>query len=582
MCKGGQMGGPAITRRRLLIGMGAVGALAVAGGGVTNRGAPAGAVDGPLVRVDPATRLGRLGARALGFSFERSTLPLPLFDDANTDLAALFRLLGPGLLRIGAKTVDTTGWEPTGPGRTAGVVAPADLAALRRFADAVDWEVLHGLPFVHPDSSPGAAADEAGVVAATLGEHLAAYEFGNEPDLYAFDPTAAPLAGTLDQCRTLWETFAAAVQDVDPATPLTGPGCCLLQTLDSYSVPFVEAEAGSLGLVTQHYYRGFGGGGQTIDLLLGPDPLLASSLATLAGATAAAGATGFRLTETNSFASGGQPGVSNTFASALWAVGLMLDTTAAGADGCNFHNSGAGAGYPAIVQVDGTVTEVRPLFYGLLFLASLGQATHLASTSTGVPSSLRVHPLVGDDGDFRVVLSNLDAASPITVDIDLATPIMTGSVAHLVASSLDATSGVTCRGAPVGIDGAWEPLGDDDLVVSGSTLSVTVGPASAAVVRARPAPPLSTSTSTSEVAPTTAVASTTVTTTVVGSGPSSTGPAPTSTTPGTSYPPSSTSTNPPTTATRSPSSTTTRGGDTGRATGPTPAIPTVAAPSYTG
>ena len=506
MWESGWVSGTSISRRQLLVGIGAACAAAQVKLGI-GRGETAGAdAAGPLVQVQPGTSLGRLDVRSLGFSFERSTLPLSLFDDANADLVGLFRLLGPGLLRVGAKTVDTTPWNAVGPGRTAGSVAPADVAALRRFADATDWDVLHGLPFVHADASPASAAAEAEAVAVTLGDRLAAYEFGNEPDLYAINSAYAPLAGTLGLCKARWEAFAASVHAADPATPLTGPGCCLLQSIDGWASPFVAVESTGLVAVTQHYYRGFGGSGQTIDLLLGPDPVLDSSLAKLGSlekllspgpnpSLAAAGLGGFRFTETNSFASGGQPGVSNSFASALWALGLHLDVTAAGGGGCNFHNSGSGAGYPAIVQVGGTVTEVRPLFYGLLLLASLGTGTHLATISQRLPATIRVSALRGDDGDFRVVIQNLDPEAAVRVDIDLATPLAGASLALLEAPSLDATSGVTFQGAPVGIDGTWEPLAEDDIAVSGSTLTVTVPAVGAAVVRARPAPPVASTTS---------------------------------------------------------------------------------------
>ena len=68
--------------------------------------------------------LGAIGVHAMGFSFERSTLPTPAFEAGSADLIALFRLLGPGQLRLGGNSVDRTPWNPSGPGSTPGEVAP--------------------------------------------------------------------------------------------------------------------------------------------------------------------------------------------------------------------------------------------------------------------------------------------------------------------------------------------------------------------------------------------------------------------------------------------------------------------------
>lgn len=435
-------------------------------------------------------RLGRLDRRSLGFSFERSVLALPLFDDSNTDLVALFRLLGPGMIRIGANSVDRVPWDPSARRATPGTVGPADVEALRRFLDAVDWDVLHGIPFVFDGASPATAADEAAHVAGAFGARIGAFEFGNEPDLYGAVPSRALLAGTPLLFRSRWAAFAEAVGQSAPRLPLSGPGCCLLQSIDGWTAPFARDDGASLRWVTQHYYRGFGGPDQTIPTLLAPDPLLASSLAQLAATSAEVGAAGFRITETNSFANGGVPGVSNTFASALWAIGLHLDATASGAVGLHFHNSGSGAGYPAIVQVDGVVTEIRPLFFGMLLLGSLGAGSHLHVDMAGVPARAGVHALLGDDGDVRVVVRNLDPGTPVRIDIDLGVALASASMARLEAGSLESTSGVTFRGASVGIDGNLSPTADVDVPVSGTTLTVSVAAASAAIVRAHPVSPI--------------------------------------------------------------------------------------------
>ncbi len=495
---------PSLSRRTLLGGAVAGAALAslraAPGFGVP---AASGTTATPTLTIDPDAGLGRIGARALGFSFEKSTLATPLFQASNTDLVALFRLLGPGVLRLGGNSVDRTDWDPSGAGSTPGVVAPPDLARLRGFLDAVDWQVLYGTPFVSTSASAATVADEAHSAAGVLGARLDGIELCNEPDLFAANPAHAVLAGTFSLFQSRWSSFATAVRTATPGIALTGPACCLLQTIGTWAAPFAAAESGGLSQLTQHYYRGFGGPGQTIDLLLAPDPLLGPSLADLATAAGVAGASaGFRLTETNSFASGGQPGVSNTFASALWAVEHVLRSLEGGAVGLNFHNSGAGAGYPAIVQQGGVVTEIRPLYFGLLLAARLGTGDLVAtSPSTPLPS-LRSHAVQAADGTIRVVLVNVDPAADQPLALALPRTIGSATVERLTGDGLAATTGTRLGGSDVGLDGAFEPGSPE--VLAGApgreTLPLTVAAASAVVVTITLEPTATPSTTTTTAA----------------------------------------------------------------------------------
>ncbi len=320
------------------------------------------------VAVDPTTVVGRLPTRTMGLSFERATLATPLFSAGATALIALFELLGPGVLRLGGNSVERTAWSPTGAGLVPGVVAPADVDRLAAFAQAVGWPVLYGTPFI--SGAPSSVAAEAVVVAPALGSNLAGLELCNEPDLYVLDSTASPVAGTYSVVPGPLGGLRRRGDHGAPGIALTGPATCLLQNVTDWTQPFAADEGARLDLLTQHYYRGFGGL-ETIAELLADDPLFDSALPQVATAATGAGI-GWRLAETNSFANGGAPGVSNTLASALWGVGLALRAAELGADGVNLHTSGAGAGYPPFVQVNGEITEIRPLFYGLLLVAAVG------------------------------------------------------------------------------------------------------------------------------------------------------------------------------------------------------------------
>jgi len=450
---------------------------------------------------------GQRPERSMGFSFEKNTLSTPLFSATNAPLVALFRLLGPGVLRLGGNSVDRVTFDADGPGSTAGVVAPPDLTRLAAFADAVDWQIVYGTPFLF--STAAQVRDEAVAATAALGARIDAFELCNEPDLYVLDATAKPIAGTPALFNARWQSFADEIRTALPDAVLCGPSTCFITFAKGFTNAFATTHAGSFSLLTQHYYRGFGFGSQTIDLLLGPDPDLDAGLDALR-ATATAGGTTYRLAETNSFANGGQPGVSNTFASALWGADLCFKAAENGAAGLNFHNSGAGLGYPAIVTVNGVVTQIRPLFYGLLLATAAGAGPMPPIQVTGAESTLRVHAVQPSSTSVRAVLINTGAEAA-TIDLDVGREVTAATVARLLGPSLAATADVTLAGATVGIDGSWTPAPAEVAPVTGTRVTLAVPAASALVVTVTvvAAPPVTTTTSSTTTSSTTTSSTTT-------------------------------------------------------------------------
>lgn len=73
--------------------------------------------------------MGRLAAGAAGFSFEKSHLSDGFFTPTHAPLIALFKLLGPGVVRIGADDVNNSVWVPGAtfwpPGRPRPMSAPS-------------------------------------------------------------------------------------------------------------------------------------------------------------------------------------------------------------------------------------------------------------------------------------------------------------------------------------------------------------------------------------------------------------------------------------------------------------------------
>ena len=97
----------------------------------------------------------------------------------------------------------------------------------------------------------------------------------------------------------------------------------------------------------------------------------------------------FRLTEINSVTCGGTPGVSNAFATALWAPDAIFEYVRAGARGVNLHARVTSVNDPFAFDRRGVI--VHPLLYGMiLFARTLGaDARLLPAHVRHAPSSLK-------------------------------------------------------------------------------------------------------------------------------------------------------------------------------------------------
>jgi hypothetical protein len=141
-----------------------------------------------------------------------------LFTGGSTDLIALFRLLGPSVLRLGGNYVDLTSWTPTGSGGTDTEIAPPDVDALAAFVEATGWKVLYGIR-VEGNSASSAAA-EAAYAAQALGSSLLAFEIGNEPNHYPNGQNTE----TLSAYESTFTSFVSAIKAQVPNAAFDGPG----------------------------------------------------------------------------------------------------------------------------------------------------------------------------------------------------------------------------------------------------------------------------------------------------------------------------------------------------------------------
>ena len=120
---------PALAIAGLLLGLMACGGSS----GASTANPPPGPSEPVTVTVDRSAAGVTLDSTFAGFSYEKNKLSQDYFDAANTGLVALFRRLGPGILRVGGNSVDQTAWSSTGAGLTSGLMAPPDVDRLAGF-----------------------------------------------------------------------------------------------------------------------------------------------------------------------------------------------------------------------------------------------------------------------------------------------------------------------------------------------------------------------------------------------------------------------------------------------------------------
>jgi hypothetical protein len=423
-------------------------------------------------------------ANFLGLSFEAwdATDQARLTDPV---LPQFLKNLGAGVLRYGGATADQQCWNPTT--RT---VCPAagptlinsDFANVFAFSQATGWPVIYTVNLV--GLQPDTAAAEVQALAAAGGNSLLAVAIGNEPDQYVTEGLRASGWGYA-QYQGEWESYANAITARSATVKFSGlDGCCALGT--TWMNPFVGAEDARMVLAGEHIYPTFNGAtaGTTyypsIPNLLSQytDNRVMSDVQQLYQAVG--GRLPLRITESNSVGGSGLAGVSNVYASSLWAVAHMFVLAENGAVGINFHGSFSGGNYEAVSGGSGSYVA-HPLYYAMLLFHNAAQGQTIP-VSVATHSNVMVHAALGPDGTLRVVAINNEVSTDVQVRITPGRTFRSAGTLRLAGPSLDATSGVTYAGASVGSDGSWVPGTYAPVYTTGSVYAVSVPASSIAVV----------------------------------------------------------------------------------------------------
>ena len=447
--------------------------------------------DAATITVSSSTTGTTLPRGLAGFSLETSTLTKDEF--AHTNLPDLLRTLGPtGELRIGGNSVEWTFWTSTNekpPANTA-LLTPSALQTLAASIVSTGWRVILAVNF--KDRQPARAADEARYAARILGRQLAAIEIGNESNYYY--PSKFP-HGTL---FTDLDAYAAAIERAVPGIALSGPDAGLGQpqfVADIAAHETTERTAGrpALAVLTDHNYPlvACRGHQTTIaELLSQASHDQESDAAMSAAAAASEDRVPAMMSETNSVACGGQAGVSNVYAAALWTLDYLMLLAERGIVGADFHGaiSGGCLSYgPLCTPAGSTHLQAQPVFYGMLAAAQVDPGSFHFLTNSD-PADIRAYA-IGNAHHLSLVLDDVQDPTvhgAMTVTVRLPGVYRVAAKTVLTDSSpkdLAATSGVTLGGEAVGPQGAFGPLTYNSVPVHGSTVAVTVSPGSAVIIK---------------------------------------------------------------------------------------------------
>jgi len=409
----------------------------------------------------------------------------------------MLRSLGPGVLRFGGVSADTrvawTDGATSLPAWASSALRAGDLRDLRKLADSSGWHILLTLGLAH--FAPHVAAREAAAAKTALGGWLAGIEIGNEPNAYArHGLRSAPW--TLSRYSTQVAAYRRAIGRAAPGLRLFGPDVSGSRAFEDWGRGAARIERPAL--LTGHHYP------------LGCHKLPAASIASLLSprirraedaslrrylSVSSASATDFRLDEANTVSCGGKAGVSDTFASTLWAVDYIARAMAGGAAGINLQGNPANCyGYtpvcaPTLHALAEGALIAQPEWYALLLGKELIGDRPVRAIVSPSPANIDVIALLSAQGDLHVVIVDDDppGAKHVTINLNVGHLSGAATTLSLTAPSLAARADVRLGGRAVESDGRWSaPPRLQHRPNRVGVITLDVSPASAMLVTVAP------------------------------------------------------------------------------------------------
>lgn len=297
---------------------------------------------------------------------------------------------------------------------------------------------------------------------------LQAVEIGNEPDGYGSNglrPSGYSFTDFLPQYQQ-WRQGILSQESVGIAGPALGGGFW-----DPNAGTAVAAGQLKADVVTQHEYLVCYNPSdpEPGDLLLQPasSSIHFYSLSPYIALVQSMGLP-LRVAEMNSICAGGQPGLSNSFSSALWAIDTMFEYASAGVSGVNWNTSYQGGPYDLyqfhVWQKNGLnqywLGTVNPLYYGLLFFSrAAGNDAELLPVTVDTAYNIKIWATKDSGGKVHLTIINKELTESGQVQISLS-GFTSGTVTRLAASGgYLATTGVTFGGQTFDGSADGNPVG---------------------------------------------------------------------------------------------------------------------------
>lgn len=403
-----------------------------------------------------------IGADFTGLSFEMQTVLAGtngdhFFSPANQPLIATFKTLGISSLRVGGNTADRP---------TLRVPNETDVDSLFAFARAADVKVIYTLRL--NAGNRDAATQMANYISRHYQRQLACFAIGNEPNVFSkqFEPYLAEWKRYAEEI-----TAPANSPEAKFCGPSTSPGH------ESWAAHFATELAGShlLAFIAQHDYPG-GDARRATNAAAARDKILSPAIdehyAKFSGnfvPTIQSNGLSYRLEEANSFYDGGAYNVSDTFASALWALDYQWWWAAHGVSGINFHTGDKVAARDenkpcryAVFWTSPTGYDVHPIGYALKMFSLGAQGRMLpAEIENTNDLNIRVYAAASGKKNLCVTLINREHGDTgHSADIVL-NPGFGNAHAEIMmltapSGNVAAKTGVMLGGAEIQDDAAWD------------------------------------------------------------------------------------------------------------------------------
>lgn len=458
---------------------------------VTATAALADRPDHRVQRVDIVVDAGHPGP-AVPRSFVGLSLELPAVAayagspaHPNRALPALLATLGaaqgsPVALRIGGNSSDESWWAPGArlslvrPSHVRYVIGRRWLARMAWVARATRAPVTVGVNLAADDPARALAFVRALRSALPPGA-LRAVEIGNEPDLYTRGVTfragravvrRVARRARYGQPRYAGDVgrYAALLSSRLGRNPALAAGGFAGTAWDAVLAPLLRGERGRIRALSAHAYPLDG---------CPPHAAIAAQRRRLLSDTASRGlaagvarmvaigrraGVAVRVTEMNSATCGGVPGISDSFAAALWAPGALFAMARAGATGVDLH-SWPGAPYAPFAFTTAhtgfTRAHARALYYGLLLFADAASGgSRLLPIHVATDGGVRAWATLTRAGQLRVVAVNPSSGHAARVTIAVRDAGAQRAALRLLrAPGLRARDAISIGGRAIGGDG---------------------------------------------------------------------------------------------------------------------------------